>query len=87
MPGIEDTEQIQYDKINEEQQKNEVLAKELKQKIKVVGTRSNPFNLNITTTYRYVNRESIALSKRCAEGNSRRSIAKHSCTINNAIKM
>lgn len=87
MPGIEDTEQIQYDKINEEQQKNEVLAKELKQKIKVVGKRSNPFNLNITTTYRYINRESIALSKRCAERNSRRSIAKHSCAINNAIKM
>lgn len=40
MPGIEDTEQIQYDKINEEQQKNEILAQELKQKIKVVGTRT-----------------------------------------------
>jgi len=38
MPGIEDTEQIQCDKLYEEQQKNERLAQELKQKIQIVGT-------------------------------------------------
>jgi hypothetical protein len=37
MPGIEDTEQIQYEKFDELQRKNEELARQLKEKIKLVG--------------------------------------------------
>ena len=37
MPGIEDTEQIQYEKLYELQLKNEDLARQLRQKIKLVG--------------------------------------------------
>ncbi len=41
MPGIEDTEQIQYEKLSELQKKNEELAQQLKQKIKLVGKYSH----------------------------------------------
>lgn len=37
MPGIEDTEQIQFEKLDELQKKNEELARQLKQKIILVG--------------------------------------------------
>lgn len=37
MPGIEDTEQIQYEKLCELQRKNDDLALLLKEKIKLVG--------------------------------------------------
>jgi mediator of RNA polymerase II transcription subunit 21 len=39
MPGIEDTEQIQYEKFDELQRKNEELARQLKEKIKLVEGR------------------------------------------------
>ncbi len=52
MPGIEDTEQIQYEKLDELQQKNWELARQLRQKIKLVGKELEARGPAIITIYR-----------------------------------
>lgn len=53
MPGIEDTEQIQYEKFDELQRKNEELARQLKEKIKLVG-KTNVAFLPLYLLYRSI---------------------------------